>query len=131
MKPLRNTYKQAGCKMTVIKRVGDVCLAQGEHPTRQIPYYEVFIVQKHNGFEAWGEVFEPAESMPKTHHWGLLGWSYSGSQGRQLAEQRFNSCVEAYKDADSDPNAPTRNDFDAPDGIQIPPATQNAPRSDG
>src|SRR5690242_1034637 len=78
MKQLAKTYARNGYCFRLVQRVGDVAIyAQHDIDTDEIHCYEVFVVQKHDGYRMGENHFEPAEYIPSSKMWGALAFSPS------------------------------------------------------
>lgn len=69
-KPLTQ-YKKNGFQWNIVTRQADVGLFQCG------PFFEVIMIQSHNGREIGGVNFPPAEYAPSNNQWGSKGWSFS------------------------------------------------------
>jgi len=52
-------------------------------------WFEVVIVQHHDGREVFGAFIEPAEYYPPTSQWGTLGWTFT-EVDREGADRMFD-----------------------------------------
>lgn len=75
-----------------IKRSGDIAIY--EKKDGEIIFYEVIVIQRHNGRTMPGGVFvEPAEFYPGDSSFGLYGWCFAANQKERM-ELKFNELVE-------------------------------------
>lgn len=74
MKTLPNTWRSKGADYTVAQRKGDVVLIELRREGRT--FYEVAIVQRHDGYTIAGKTMPPAEHVPSSCEWGQVAWSY-------------------------------------------------------
>jgi hypothetical protein len=89
LKPIPQTFTRWGYTGRILKREGDVVLAEkqdSKKPERK--FYEVMLVQKHNGFTIAGKTFPPSEYLPRDDQWGEAGWSCSTIARAQEVFQR-------------------------------------------
>ena len=63
------TYRSADKNWKIIKRSGDVCLAEAGQ-------YEVFIMQQSSEREIDGRVIHANEHPPCDNQWGKKGWTF-------------------------------------------------------
>jgi hypothetical protein len=80
------TYTKNGYVFSVIKREVNKAIFRGVS-RNGTANFEVIIVQSHDGREAFGKVFEPAEYAPSNKQWGVKGWTYSNMDD---AERKFD-----------------------------------------
>ena len=88
MKPLPATWTKHGARHKVARRHADVVLVEVQRNSRT--FYEVALVQRHNGYTIAGHTMPPAEHMPRTEQWGICGWSYAD---KAAAMARFDQCI--------------------------------------
>lgn len=93
-KPLALTFRAKGFEYTQIARIGDVAMYEQVKPDIARTWYEVFIVQRHDGYEIMGKTAHPAEYAPRTEDWGKLGWTF---QTKAEAQKKFDALVMAAK----------------------------------
>lgn len=85
-KPLETSFRSNGHDYKQVKRVGDVAMFEQTKPGTSGSWYEVVVVQRHNGYTIAGKNVPPAETMPPASAWGKHGWTYGD---KEAAEQRF------------------------------------------
>jgi hypothetical protein len=91
-KPLPTAFKAKGFDYEQVRREGDIAMFEQTKPGLRGTWFEVVVVQRHDGYTIAGRYVAPAESMPSTSTWGRLGWTCSD---RATAEKRFNALVVA------------------------------------
>lgn len=64
-------YKKNGRTWRVVNRSGDIAIFASDQ------FYEVIMIQSHNGREIHGKHFPAAEYPPSNEQWGSKGWSFS------------------------------------------------------
>jgi len=74
MRPLGEIYRANGSTFKVLKRIGDVAIA--EETGKRWPLYEVFIVQKQKAGEVFGKMVEAKELPPSNGMFGMCGWQW-------------------------------------------------------
>jgi hypothetical protein len=89
--PVETEHK--GHKMRQIKR-SDVAAIYSKSAG-----YEVFLIQKHYGYEIKGVKIEASEYMPKDEDFGTKGWYYIGPNARELAEKKWRNLNENIDNA--------------------------------
>lgn len=67
------SYKKNGVQWNVCQRRGNVAVFASDC----FRFYEVIIIQSHDGREIAGKYCPPAEFPPSNEQWGAKGWSYS------------------------------------------------------
>lgn len=67
------SYKKNGVQWNVCQRKEDIAVFASDC----FRFFEVIIVQSHNGREIAGKYFPPAEFAPYNEQWGIKGWSFS------------------------------------------------------
>jgi len=67
-------YKKNGYNWQLLKREGNLAIFQSGQ------FYEVILIQSHNGRDIAGKHCEAAEYSPSNEQWGSKGWSYSNEQ---------------------------------------------------
>lgn len=76
LKPIPQTFRRWGYTGQILKREGNVVLAEKHNDiTPDHKYYEVMVLQVHNGFEIAGKIVPPSEYLPHGEQWGQAGWS--------------------------------------------------------
>ena len=93
MEPLGDTYRANGSEYKILKRIGQVCIA--EEMNTEYPQYEVFIVQHQKGGAKLpgGGITKAKELVPSNSQWGLYGWSRP-STFKDKSWQKFRELVE-------------------------------------
>lgn len=80
---------QKSFSFTQIKREGDIAIFEKKDSTTS--YWEVIIVQKHNGRTMPGNiVVEPSEFYPGDNQFGIQGWCFGDLE---KAEEKFNELI--------------------------------------
>lgn len=69
------SYKKNGFQWNVCQRRGDVAVFASDC----FRFFEVIVIQSHNGREIAGNYCPPAEFPPSNEQWGVKGWSYSNA----------------------------------------------------
>lgn len=82
-RPLPTAFRSHGFDHAQIKRVGDVALFEQSKKGVSQTWFEVVIVQRHDGYSIAGNDIAPAETMPSASQWGRSGFTY---RDRALAE---------------------------------------------
>lgn len=75
-KLLGTSFKHRGFDYQQLDRVGDVAMFEQTKTGLSCVWYEVVIVQRHNGYEISEKKIEPAEMMPPASAWGKHGWTF-------------------------------------------------------
>lgn len=85
-KPLKTAFRSKGFDYRQVKRHGDVAIFEQTKPGIVGQWFEVIIVQRHDGYELGGKTVEPAESMPSSSQWGKKGFTF---RTQEEAERKF------------------------------------------
>ena len=71
MKQLESNYKKYGYNFRQIEREGDIAIYEQSDPeTGKVYAFEIFIIQKNEASEIFGNSVEARESVPSTEKWG-------------------------------------------------------------
>jgi hypothetical protein len=89
-RPLPMTFRSKGFDYKQTQRVGDVAMFEQTKPTLSRTWYEIVLVQRHQGYQIGGVDVLPAETMPSTSQWGRLGFTY---RDPKEAQRRFDELV--------------------------------------
>lgn len=92
--PLPDSYVSHSLTFRLIKREGDAAMFgawQDGKPPRE---WEVFIVQRHEGFTLRGKTYPPAEKVPKSEEWGTYAWTCCS---QEAADFRFSHALREAK----------------------------------
>ena len=89
-KLLPTSFRAHGFDYKQHKRVGDVVLLEQSKAGLSRTWFEVVIVQRHDGYSIAGNDVAPAECMPSTSQWGKRGFTF---RDRAAAEARFDALV--------------------------------------
>jgi predicted RNA binding protein YcfA (HicA-like mRNA interferase family) len=65
-------YTKNGREWHVCRREGSIAIFTHDHR-----FYEVIVIQSHNGREIAGNHVSAAEYPPSNEQWGSKGWSFS------------------------------------------------------
>lgn len=76
-KPLPTSFRAKGFDYKQVYREGDVALFRQTKPGLTRTWFEVVVVQRHDGYTIGGQYVAPAESMPSASTWGRNGWTYT------------------------------------------------------
>jgi hypothetical protein len=87
-KEIPSNFTLKGFQYKQQKRSGDVALYKQSKDGRD--YYEVIIIQRHDGYVIAGNKFEPSEFYPRSEDWGINGFSYSTLKE---AENKFQCLI--------------------------------------
>jgi hypothetical protein len=91
MTPLPINLVINGFNYHQVVREGDVAIYSQEGFA-----YEVIIVQRHNGYTAFGKTYPPAEYYPKNEDWGKKAWTISGGDDvLHRAKVKMREVIEA------------------------------------
>lgn len=83
-----------GWDFVQIKREEDIAMYVRQDVETQIIYYEVIIVQRHDGRTMPGNIrVSPSEFMPSDNMFGLYGWCYNETM-QDKAESKFKELVQ-------------------------------------
>ena len=93
MKTLEPKFRRRGIDYKLLKREKDVALLQQTKVGWSTPFFEVVIVQKHDGYSIAGNTVEPAEHMPKDEAWGVAGWTFISMEE---ALRKFNRLLKRH-----------------------------------
>lgn len=85
-KLLPTSFRFKGFDYEQVKREGDVAMFEQTKPGLSRTWFEVVVVQRHDGYTIGGSYVAPAESMPSASTWGRLGWT---CRDRAAADKRF------------------------------------------
>lgn len=85
-KPLQTSFRANGFDYKQIKRVGDIAMFEQSKKGIEGTWFEVVIVQRHDGYTIAKVNVAPAESMPSASQWGKNGFTY---RDMAAAEKRF------------------------------------------
>jgi hypothetical protein len=90
MKELEQNFEYKKFFYSQIARKDNVALYSKRQFNWLCCSYEVILVQKHDGFNAFGRVFPPAEHFPSSNEWGFKGFTY---QKREDALHKYNALI--------------------------------------
>jgi hypothetical protein len=85
-KPLKTAFRSKGFDYRQIERKGDIAMFEQTKPGLSGKWFEVVVVQRHDGYELGGKPVEPAESMPSSSQWGKKGFTF---RTQEAAERKF------------------------------------------
>lgn len=97
MKLLPLEFRKNGCHYYQLNRTGDVAMYQLRYTQNsKVIGYEVFIIQRHNGFIMHGKPVEPCEYCPSNEQFGSKGFSYDTAE---KAYTQYNKLVSEQTDS--------------------------------
>lgn len=91
MIPLPEEFTSNGFRFKQLIRLGQIAVFEKSKPGISSKFYEVVIIQRHDGYSINGKEALPAEFMPKSESWGKLGWSFSEAED---AFRKYHCLVE-------------------------------------
>ena len=86
------TFKRHGFTYNQLQRVGDVAILAQSKPDLSRVWFEVVIVQRHDGHVIHGQNVPPAEYMPSAETWGRFGFTFRDNHS---AQAKFDALVAA------------------------------------
>jgi len=75
MIPIRENLKKSGWYYRLIHREDDVAIFEQTKTGIKGTWYEVVVVQRHDGYEIGGQKMPAAEHLPSSEQWGKLGFT--------------------------------------------------------
>lgn len=104
MKILEPKFEKWGATFTQIKRVGDIALFQAQRNRSGARWWEVAIIQRHNGYNIGGKELPPSETYPGDEAMGRQGWA---CVSLDRAEEKFEEIRKTHQNkATSTPYIP-------------------------
>ena len=85
-KALKTAFRSKGFDYRQLKRKGDIAMFEQTKPGLSGKWFEVVVVQRHDGYEKGDVKIEAAETMPSTSQWGKKGFTF---RTQEAAERKF------------------------------------------
>jgi hypothetical protein len=87
-------FRHSGFTLTQLKRVGDVAIYR-QAKSGLPDAYEVVLIEKHEGYTAFGKDIPAGEYYPSSAQWGLCGFTF---RTLQEAERKFLELAQTAKE---------------------------------
>jgi hypothetical protein len=87
-------FRHSGFEHTQLKRIGDVAIYR-QSKSGLPDAYEVVLIEKHEGYIAFGKDIPASEYYPSSAKWGACGFTF---RSREDAERKFKELVGKQKE---------------------------------